>query len=358
MKKPPTPINPFATLEPTEGMTYLGAGFPLGAKLNQISESKGNPSVTITGGRIAALRRDEHGHVNLLQVDGSLQPGNSGGPIIEEKTGKLLGVAVASLSRAGIDTIGFIVPVEELRRALAGRIGALDLTLQTSPQGTADLLVRAQLVDPKQTVKGVFVHVAPAASVRTFQPNPDGTWPAMPSSVPVELQKDAKTASATGRVQVSLSGQGADARKVMVQTARRDFGGQLVYSKPKEFTLPDRPGPIVTHTSFQRAMVAVQRKSVSLLGPLLDPDKDCHLIKDEETLKIRIDIPGKLHTLSPEIASLKGKKLRCTTRPSPWPTSRVISERGSWSPETSIPDPPCPRTGRSGLCPLPSRARG
>ena len=139
VKKPPKPINPLTRFDPTEGMTYIGAGFPLGGSLNKISESKGNPSVTITGGRIAALRRDEHGHITLLQVDGSLQPGNSGGPIVEEKTGKLLGVAVASLSRAGIDTIGFIVPAAELRRALAGRVGALDLTLQQSPQGTADL---------------------------------------------------------------------------------------------------------------------------------------------------------------------------------------------------------------------------
>ena len=34
-----------------------------------------------------------------------------------------------------------------------------------------------------------------------------------------------------------------------------------------------------------------------LLGPLIDPDKDCQLNKDEENFKFKIEIPGKLHTL-------------------------------------------------------------
>ena len=61
----------------------------------------------------------------MLQVGGSLLPGNSGGPLIEEKTGKLLGVAVASLAVSGLDSVGFIVTADELRRALAGRVGAI-----------------------------------------------------------------------------------------------------------------------------------------------------------------------------------------------------------------------------------------
>src|SRR5262249_52408322 len=105
LKNPPAPIDPMVQIEPTEGMTYLGAGFPLGGLLSKVTESKGNPSVTITGGRISRLARDEHGQLALLQVDGSLQPGNSGGPIIDEQTGKLLGVAVAKVG--SVDTIGF-----------------------------------------------------------------------------------------------------------------------------------------------------------------------------------------------------------------------------------------------------------
>ena len=122
VKNPPKPVNIISKSDATEGTTYIGAGFPLGGMLNKVSETKGNPSVTIITEGVGRIHRDEHGLVTMLQVDGSLQPGNSGGPIVEEKTGRLLGVAVASLARAGIDTIGFIVTADEVRRALAGRV--------------------------------------------------------------------------------------------------------------------------------------------------------------------------------------------------------------------------------------------
>lgn len=55
VKNPPTPLSVFAKSDTTEGMAYTGAGFPLGGMLGKITESKGNPSVTITRGGIAAL---------------------------------------------------------------------------------------------------------------------------------------------------------------------------------------------------------------------------------------------------------------------------------------------------------------
>jgi hypothetical protein len=102
-------------------------------------------------------------------------------------------------------------------------------------------------------------------------------------------------------VQVALSGQGSDARKIWIQAAHRDLRGRLVYSKPKEVLLPTQPGRIVPARDLERIVKAVRGKSLSLLGPLIDPTKDCRLDKDDANFKIRIDIPGKLHTLSPEI---------------------------------------------------------
>ena len=63
-------------------------------------------------------------------------------------------------------------------------------------------MVKAQVVDPKQRVKGLLVHAAPASAVGTFSPNADGSWPPLPNTTPVELQKDDKTASASGLIQV------------------------------------------------------------------------------------------------------------------------------------------------------------
>ena len=134
--------------------------------------------MTITGGRIAALRPDESGQLALYQVDGSLQPGNSGGPIVEEKTGKLIGVAVAKVG--AVDTIGFVVPAEQIRRTLAGRIGQIDLTLKALQQGSVNLQIKAQIVDPRDMVQAVTIHVAQAVA-GSIAPNGDGSWPPLPA---------------------------------------------------------------------------------------------------------------------------------------------------------------------------------
>jgi regulation of enolase protein 1 (concanavalin A-like superfamily) len=306
VKNPPTPLSVFAKSDTTEGMAYQGAGFPLGGMLGKITESKGNPSVTITRGGIAALRRDDHGHVDLFQVDGSLQPGNSGGPIVEEKTGKLIGVAVAKVG--SVDTIGFVVPADELRRTLAGKVGALDLTLKSLAAKNASLVIKAEIVDPKGAVQNVMVHVAPASG-GSISPNGDGSWPPLPNTTGVELKRDPKLAMASGDVQVSLTGEGAAARKILIQTAHRDNRGKLVYSKPREIDLPEKPGRVAVSGQMLKLLKTVQRKSFSMLGPLIDPEKDCKLTKSDDDLKIKIDVPGgKVRSLAPYIVNRLNKK--------------------------------------------------
>ena len=207
-----------------------------------------------------------------------------------------------------------VVPAEEVRKALAGRVGAVVGTRLEGPKGTADLEIKAQVVDPKGMVQSVVVHVAPASSAGTISPNSDGSWPPLPNTKAVELQKDDKTSSVSGRVQVTLSGEGAAARKVLIQTAHRDRRGQLVYSKPREYELPEK-GSFGHAGRLQKMMKMAQRRSVNMLGPLIDPDKDCKLTKDEDNLKIKIEIPGKLHTLSPEITSRKNRKVSLHNAP-------------------------------------------
>lgn len=297
VKNPPKPLDPAARVEPIEGMSYLGAGFPL-AGVIKVSENEGKPSVVVTGGRISSFKRDEFGHLLVLQVDGSLQPGNSGGPIIDEGTGKLLGVAVAKASFA--DTIGFVVPADQVRRALGGRVGGLALTLESSDQSRANLMIKANLVDPKVQVAGVVIHAAPLSAVPKPSPNADGSWPPLPNTRPTELQRNPRAPEAIGRIQVALNGSGANGRKVWIQAAYRDMRGRLTYSRPKQVFLPDQPGPIREAGSLGKIVGRVVAKSLALLGPLPDAAKDCRLDKDEKSLKVRIDIPGKIHTLGPD----------------------------------------------------------
>ena len=130
----------------------------------------------------------------MFQVDGPLQPGNSGGPIVEEKTGKLIGLA----QLRSVDGIGSVIPADELRHTLAGRIGALHLTLRTVDKSNASLYIAADIVDPKGKVQGVMVQLAPA-SAGAINPNGDGTYPPLPNTKGVELQRDPKSRWHWGR---------------------------------------------------------------------------------------------------------------------------------------------------------------
>lgn len=309
VKRPPHPVDIFTRQEPLEGTAYIGAGYPLSDLINKIADAHGNPAVTITYGHIASLIKDDQGQISLLKVDGALHPGNSGGPIVDEKSGRLLGVAVASLTRIGVSNVGFIVPAAEVRHCLDGRVGSVDLTLNESPAGTADLLVKAQVVDPNRKLQGVMVIVAATSQVGSLKPNSDGSWPPLPNIPPIELQRDAQKQIAQGHVQVTLNGQGPAARKVTIQTAHRDARGRTIYSKPKEIALPDKPGRIRAPGSMEHVIASARKKSFALLGALTDPEKDCKLIKEESDFKIKIQIPGnKIHTLSPSIVTRFNKK--------------------------------------------------
>ena len=212
------------------------------------------------------------------------------------------------MARLGsFDPIGFVVPADEVRRALAGRVGALDLTLQSLHPGTAELEIKAQLVDPKGVVTAVMVHVAPTAA-GVIVPYSDGSWPRLPDAKEVELQHDPITASAAGRVRVALRGQGGAARKILIQTAHRYRSGSFVYSKPRAYDLPDKPGPVPPRRTA-RILRDARPDSIAVLEPLVDPDKDCRLAKDEETYTIKIGVPGnKVHTLALDVGTHLNKR--------------------------------------------------
>ena len=91
-----------------ELMDVFAFGFPLGKRL--ATDRKDYPAISINAGHVSAVRRKENA-VEYIQVDVVLNPGNSGGPIIDEK-GKVVGVVV---SRAvGATGINQAIPVNHL----------------------------------------------------------------------------------------------------------------------------------------------------------------------------------------------------------------------------------------------------
>jgi S1-C subfamily serine protease len=90
----------------------IAFGYPFGSAL--AVGSKEYPSVTVTAGSISSLRKKD-GRLELIQLDVALNPGNSGGPVLD-LSGKVVGVALGGIKGTQIN---FAVPVSRVSAFLA-----------------------------------------------------------------------------------------------------------------------------------------------------------------------------------------------------------------------------------------------
>lgn len=99
----PEPLMLDQSVEAYETQRAYVAGFPFGQLLGVGGQK---PSITITEGSISSVRRGSFGEPALIQLSGGIDPGNSGGPIIDEQ-GRLIAISVAKINQS---SIGFGVP--------------------------------------------------------------------------------------------------------------------------------------------------------------------------------------------------------------------------------------------------------
>ncbi len=151
VKAPPAPILLSDTAKLTETMPVYSFGFPFGKAL---AEDQGSPAVTVGKASVSSLRNGPDGELATIQIDGNLNPGNSGGPVVDSK-GKLVGVAVATL-REG-QGIGFIVPAQELGQMIQGRVGRVRLVPQKGTEGKTVVRLESTILDPLDNVRSAAV---------------------------------------------------------------------------------------------------------------------------------------------------------------------------------------------------------
>jgi len=92
-------------------------GFPFGrqTEVAKRADSDAVPQVTVTAGSLSAAREDDAGDTRFLQTDASVQPGNSGGPMLDAD-GYVVGVVRMKLSRGATSPgAGFAVPINEVK---------------------------------------------------------------------------------------------------------------------------------------------------------------------------------------------------------------------------------------------------
>jgi S1-C subfamily serine protease len=88
---------------PEVGSEVMAIGAPVGL------------TYTLTRGVISALRRGQG--VMLLQTDAAVNPGNSGGPLVDAN-GRVVGIVSAKVMRSGIEGLAFAVGIADALRVL------------------------------------------------------------------------------------------------------------------------------------------------------------------------------------------------------------------------------------------------
>lgn len=125
---PELPFIPFGdsdALEPGDRVEVLGFPFGRQVEVGRDIGAQGVPDPSVTVGSLSAARPDEEGRRRYLQTDASVNPGSSGGPIVNEDQ-RVVGVVKMKLS-AGEQTqgAGFGIPVNMLKDFLESH-GLLD----------------------------------------------------------------------------------------------------------------------------------------------------------------------------------------------------------------------------------------
>ncbi len=113
----------------TSGLQVDALGYPLGRDVEvgkAASVSDLVPSVSTTPGAVSALRANDAGERRYLQITNGVNPGNSGGPLLDHD-GFAVGVVRMRLTRA--TGIGFAIPINDVKDFLESR--GLDQVLQS-----------------------------------------------------------------------------------------------------------------------------------------------------------------------------------------------------------------------------------
>lgn len=102
------PVAEFGTSDSLQpGETAVAIGNPLGL------EFRG----TVTVGVISALNRtldDVEQQIKLIQTDAAINPGNSGGALCTAD-GKVIGINSAKIAKAGVEGMGFAIPINQVK---------------------------------------------------------------------------------------------------------------------------------------------------------------------------------------------------------------------------------------------------
>jgi V8-like Glu-specific endopeptidase len=112
---PYLPLGDSDAAEPGRSVQVLGFPFGQKAEVAKRADADVIPQVSVTAGSLSATREDDAGETRFLQTDAAVQPGNSGGPMLDED-GYVVGVVRMKLAADATSAgAGFAIPVNEVK---------------------------------------------------------------------------------------------------------------------------------------------------------------------------------------------------------------------------------------------------
>ena len=150
----PAPIVPARMVNLQETMPVLALGYPFGGLL---ATSKRHPTVTVVPATVSSIRLDDAGKIRVVQIHGELNPGNSGGPVVDQM-GNVVGVAVAKVENT---QIGFAIPAAMIEEMFLGSPGEVQLTPAESGPDWVKFNVHVTLSDPLNSIAATSILVIP-----------------------------------------------------------------------------------------------------------------------------------------------------------------------------------------------------
>jgi S1-C subfamily serine protease len=202
-------------------------GFPFGKAL---ASNRRNPEITVGKGSVSSIRRDEREQITGVQIDGALNPGNSGGPVVDAD-GRLVGVAVAAIRGANI---GMAIPSPLVTAMLDGSAGRATLTLKKIVAGQASVEVEVPLIDPLERIGSISFLYLRAEKIRTrLEPDEQGQWRRLvgATEAPLTIQRPLATAV------IQVNGINDRIAVLLVQVSYNNGSDKRIYTRPERCRL-------------------------------------------------------------------------------------------------------------------------
>ena len=229
LRSAPKAIEFRQTTQPSETMSVFILGFPFG---DSLSGDKTNPNITIGKGSVSSIHKDKSGKVARVQIDGALNPGNSGGPVVDGR-GNLVGIAVQTIQGTHI---GLTIPAGEVVTMLEGGLGKPTLTVTGGANRTASKYnIVVPVIDPLKKLKSASVQIV----LKSIPADPAKAGRPQLAAFAASRKLDLPLRGGIAQVELPLDAKASPTiKQVTVEASFVTVEGKTVYLDPQVIAVP------------------------------------------------------------------------------------------------------------------------